>query len=152
MASQARAANSRKKSTSRQRIRKKPGNGGTGEYYHIEVLPRADFVNFQTQSVGRHGHIQRVAGQRSSGYWSTVKWLIDKNDAHVQDNRLVPDTLAAKNVMEQLGSEPVRKLGDLFKARPRPSFREQPESDRTRTRARRAHGKKTQTGRRQHRN
>jgi hypothetical protein len=108
-------------------------------------------VSFQTQTVGRRGHIQRVAGQRSSGYWSTVKWLIDKKEAHVQDNKLVPDTLAARNVMEQLGSEPVRMLGDRFKARPRPGFREEPKSTRSQTRATRARGentKKSQAGRR----
>lgn len=127
---------------SRQKTRKKPGSTGKGEYYHIEVLPKTDFVTFQTQDVGRRGHIQRVAGQRSSGYWSTVKWLIDKNDAHVQDNKLIPDTNEAKNVIEQLGSEPVRMLGDRFKARPRPSFREEAKPTRTQARARRENVKK----------
>src|SRR6185436_1693804 len=124
MANQRTTANSQrnKQTTVRKPTRRKPGSTGAGEYYHIEVLPRTDFVSFRTQEVGRRGHIQRVAGQRSSGYWSTVKWLIDKNEAHVQDNKLVADTPAAKEVIEQLGSEPVRMLGDLFKARPRPNF------------------------------
>src|SRR5262245_7270084 len=152
MANQRRMANSRKSkktssASSRKQTRKKPGSTGTGEYYHIEVLPKADFVTFQTQDVGRRGHIQRVAGQRSSGYWSTVKWLIDKNDAHVQDNKLVPDTNEAKSVIEQLGSEPVRFLGDRFKARPRPNFLEAPKPARAQvraqTRVRRESAKKT---------
>jgi hypothetical protein len=149
MTNQRRTANSRenKKITSRKQTRRKPGSTGKGEYYHIEVLPKADFVTFQTQDVGRRGHIQRVAGQRSSGYWSTVKWLIDKDDAHVQDNRLVPDTKAAKDVIEQLGSEPVRMLGDLFKARPRPSFRDEPKPTRSQTRTRRETVKKAQASR-----
>jgi hypothetical protein len=149
MAIQGRMAKSQKnkKSAPRQKARRKAQSAGAGEYYHIEVLPRTDFVNFQTQAVGR-GHIQRVAGQRSSGYWSTVKWLIDKSDAHVQDNKLVPDTLAARNVMEQLGSEPVRKLGDLFKARPRPSFRMEQKPTRSPTRAQRGNTKRSQAGRR----
>ena len=149
MANQPTRANSRKykKSTSEQKTRRKPGSTGKGEYYHIEVLPKADFVTFQTQEVGRRGHIQRVAGLRSSGYWSTVKWLIDKDDAHIQDNKLIPDTNEARNVIEQLGSEPVRMLGDLFKARPRPSFREEPKSTRTQTRARRDTVKKAQASR-----
>ena len=139
MANQRKTANSRKykKSASVQKPRRKPGSTGKGEYYHIEVLPRADFVTFQTQDVGRRGHIQRVAGQRSSGYWSTVKWLIDKDDAHIQDNRLVPDTKDAQAVIEQLGSEPVRMLGDLFKARPRPNFRQESKSMLGQTRSRR---------------
>jgi hypothetical protein len=136
-----------KRPSTQKQTRRKPGSTGKGEYYHIEVLPKADFITFQTQDVGRRGHIQRVAGQRSSGYWSTVKWLIDKNDAHVQDNKLIPDTNEAKNVIEQLGSEPVRMLGDLFKARPRPSFREEPKSAHTTRRGRRETIKKAQTTR-----
>ena len=145
MTNQYRMANSRdnKKSSRRKQTRKKPGSTGKGEYYHIEVLPKADFVTFQTQDVGRRGHIQRVAGQRSSGYWSTVKWLIDKDDAHIQDNKLIPDTKDAQAVIEQLGSEPVRFLGDRFKARPRPNFREAPKAVRTQTRVRRESAKKT---------
>ena len=150
MASQGKMANSQKnkKSVPRQKTRQKSRSAGAGEYYHIEVLPRTDFVNFQTQAVGR-GRIQRVAGQRSSGYWSTVKWMIDKSDAHVQDNKLVPDTPAARNVMEQLGSEPVRMLGDWFKARPRPSFHTERKPTRSSTPARRGNTKSSQAGRRQ---
>jgi hypothetical protein len=51
--------------------RKKPGSAGKGDYYHIEVRPKSEFVSFRTQDVGRKGHIQRVAGKRSSGSWST---------------------------------------------------------------------------------
>jgi hypothetical protein len=149
MANQRRTATGRKNKmpVSRQKTRRKPSSTGKGEYYHIEVLPKADFVTFQTQDVGRRGHIQRVAGQRSSGYWSTVKWLIDKTDAHVQDNKLIPDTNEAKNVIEQLGSEPVRMLGDRFKARPRPSFRAEAKPTRTQTRARRESVRKMQSTR-----
>lgn len=149
MANQHRTAHSRenRKAATSKQTRRKPGSTGKGEYYHIEVLPKSDFISFQTQDVGRRGHIQRVAGQRASGYWSTVKWLIDKDEAHVQDNKLVPDTKAARDVLEQLGSEPVRMLGDLFKARPRPSFRGEPKPVRTVTRARRETPRKVQTAR-----
>ena len=149
MANQRKTTNSRKNkiSTSRKQTRRKPGSTGKGEYYHIEVLPKADFVTFQTQDVGRRGHIQRVAGRRSSGYWSTVKWLIDKDDAHIQDNKLVPDTKDAQAVIEQLGSEPVRMLGDLFKARPRPNFRQETKSTLGRTRSRRESTRSTSTRR-----
>jgi hypothetical protein len=148
MASRRRTTKGRTKSTREPKPRKQQRRATRSEYYHIEVLPRTDFVSFQTQTVGRRGQIQRVAGQRSSGYWSTVKWLIDKKEAHVQDNKLVPDTLAARNVMEQLGSEPVRMLGDLFKARPRPSFQREEKSTRPPARTPRESTKKPQTGRR----
>jgi hypothetical protein len=99
--------------------RKKPGSTGKGDYYHIEVRPKSEFVSFRTQDVGRKGHIQRVAGKRSSGSWSTAKWLIGKEDAHVQGSKLIPDTKDAKEVIKQLGSQPVRVIGDQFKASPR---------------------------------
>jgi len=101
--------------------RRKPGSKGQGDYYHVEVRPGEKFVTFRTQDVGRRGHIQRVAGQRFSGYWTTVKWLIAKEEAHVQDAKLVPDTKAAKEVIEQLGSPPVHWIGDRFRAKPDPN-------------------------------
>jgi hypothetical protein len=104
--------------------RKSPGSSGTGDYYHVEIRPGEEFVTFQTQDIGRRGHIQRVAGKRSSGYWTTVKWLIGKEDAHIQDKELVPDTKAAKDVIKQLGSQPVRLIGDRFRARPKPNASE----------------------------
>ena len=108
-----------KKVPARESSRKKPGSTGRGEYYHIEVRSAGDFVSFQTQDVGRPGHIQRVAGRRPTGYWATVKWLIGKEDAHVQGTQLVADTKDAREVIEQLGSQPVHVVGDRFKARPR---------------------------------
>ena len=107
-------ATSRKKTE-----RKKPGSTGQGDYYHVEVRPRGDFVSFRTQDVGDPGHIQRVAGKRESGSWATVKWLIGKQDAHVSGDSLVGDTRDAKDVIKQLGSKPVHKKGDLFEAKPR---------------------------------
>ena len=97
----------RKKTRVKEPPRRKPGSSGKGDYYHVEVRPGEEFVTFRTQDVGRRGHIQRVAGQRFSGYWTTVKWLIGKEEAHVQDAKLVPDTKAAKEVIQQLGSQPV---------------------------------------------
>ena len=133
-----------KKVPARDSARKKPGSTGRGEYYHIEVRPAGDFVTFQTQDVGKPGHIQRVAGRRSSGYWSTVKWLIGKEDAHVQDKTLVPDTKDARNVIEQLGSQPVHLIGDRFKAKPREKIPESEKPTPAQTRARRKNIKKAQ--------
>jgi hypothetical protein len=99
--------------------RKAPGASGQGDYYHVEVRPRGDFVKFRTQDVGDPGHIQRIAGQRETGSWGTVKWLIGKEDAHVAGNRLVGNTKDAKDIINKLGSEPVHKMGDIFEAKPR---------------------------------
>lgn len=114
----------KKAQTKKQAKRKAPGSSSTGEYYHVELRPGEEFVTFQTQDVGRRGHIQRVAGRRSSGYWTTVKWLIGKEDAHIQDEELVPDSKAAKDVIKQLGSQPKRLIGDRFRAKPKPNASE----------------------------
>ena len=130
------------------RARKKPGSTGEGDYYHIEVRPKDEFVTFRTQDVGAPGHIQRVAGKRSSGSWVTVKWLIGKEDAHIQDDKIAPDTKNAKKVLEQLGSEPVRVQGDRFRAKPRPNVPERAIPTSAQRRAGQQNIKKAQAGRR----
>src|ERR671934_3101069 len=74
------------------RKRKKPGTGGQGDYFHVTVRDKKDFVTFRTQDVGEPGHVQRVAGKRESGSWDTATWLISKEDAHVEGGKLIPDT------------------------------------------------------------
>jgi hypothetical protein len=98
--------------------RQKPGSGGRGNYYHVEVRDGADFETFRTQDVGNPGHLQRVSGKRPSGSWATVKWLIGKEDAHVDDGKLVGDTRDAKELIKKLGSRPVQVRGDRFQAKP----------------------------------
>jgi hypothetical protein len=136
-----------KKVPARESARKKPGSTGQGEYYHIEVRSAGDFVSFQTQDVGKPGHIQRVAGRRPTGYWATVKWLIGKEDAHVQGTKLVADTKDAREVIEQLGSQPMHVIGDRFKARPRARVAEKASGKPAQTDAPRRNVKKAQTAR-----
>jgi hypothetical protein len=127
--------------------RKKPGAGGEGEYYHVAVRPKEDFVTFRTQDVGKPGHIQRVAGKRQSGSWDTVKWLISKHDAHIEDGRLIADTKEAKQVLGDLASPPRRARGDLFEARPRRNVPEREKPTPAQQRARRANIQKAQAAR-----
>lgn len=129
------------------RSRKKPGTGGGGDYYHIAVRPKKEFVTFRTQDVGDPGHIQRVAGKRSSGSWDTVKWLIGKEDAHIEGGRLVPDTADARKLLDDLGSRPIHVKGDLFKAKPRPNVPEREKPTPAQRRARSANIKKAQAAR-----
>ncbi len=124
--------------------RKSPGTGGGGEYYHIEVRPGEDFATYRTQDVGDPGHLQRVAGKRESGSWATVKWLIDKNDAHVDGDRLVGDTQEAKDLIKKLGSKPVHKKGDVFEAKPRRNVPEKSKPTAAQKRARSQNIKKAQ--------
>jgi len=136
-----------KSTKSRSSGRKKPGSTGEGNYYHVEVRPKDEFTTFRTQDVGDRGHLQRVAGKRASGSWATVKWLIGKEDAHVEGGKLVPDTKEAKDLIKKLGAEPVRKSGDRFEARDRPNVPERSKPTAAQTRARRENIKKAQAAR-----
>jgi hypothetical protein len=129
------------------RSRARPG-AGSGEYYRVEVRPKSEFLRFRTQDVGRKGHIQRIAGQRASGSWSTVTWLISKEDAHLQGGRLVADSPAARELMARLGSRPVHTQGDRFEARDRPNIPERSKPTPAQRRARSANIKKAQAARR----
>jgi hypothetical protein len=127
--------------------RKKPGSGGQGNYYHVEVREGGDFETFRTQDVGGEGHLQRVGGKRPSGSWATVKWLISKEDAHVEDGKLVGDTKDAKDLIKKLGSRPVQLSGDRFEAKPRRNVPEKSKPTAAQTRARRQNIKKAQATR-----
>lgn len=129
------------------RARRRPGAGG-GRYYRVEVRPKSEFISFRTQDVGQKGHIQRVAGRRSSGSWATVTWLIGKDDAHVLHGHLVPDTLDARKLIAQLGSRPVHTTGDSFTASDRRNIPEKEKPTAAQRRARNANIKKAQAARR----
>ena len=129
------------------RTRIKPGRTGEGEFYHIGVRPKEDFVTFRNQDVGEPGGIERVAGKRQSGSWSTVKWLVSKDFAHVEGGKLVPDHRDAKALFEELGAEPVHIRGDYFEAKDRPNVPEQNKPTAAQKRARSANIKKAQAAR-----
>ena len=135
------------KSTKSSSGRKAPGSGGSGEYYHVEVRDDSDFETFRTQDVGGQGHLQRVGGKRASGSWATVKWLVSKEDAHVENGKLVGDTKDAKDLIKKLGSQPVQVSGDRFEAKPRRNVREKDKPTAAQTRARRQNIKKAQAAR-----
>jgi hypothetical protein len=133
------------KSTSSRR--QKPGSGGQGDYYHVEVRQGGDFEAFRTQDVGYAGHLQRVGGKRPTGSWATVKWLISKEDAHVENGKLVGDTRDAKALIKKLGSQPVQVVGDRFKAKDRPDVPEKSKPTAAQTRARHQNIRKAQAAR-----
>src|SRR3990167_8319086 len=81
--------------------RAKPGTTGKGKFYHIEVRPKDAFVTFRVQDVaGEKGHIGRVAGKRLNGSWDTQKWMISKCDAHIENGRLVADSIHAHKILQ----------------------------------------------------
>lgn len=99
------------------RSRAKPGSTGEGDYFHVVVRDKNQFTSFRTQDVGDPGGLQRRAGRRSSGSWSTQAWLISKDDAHVEDGELIADSQDAKDLLERLGSTPTHEKGDVFRAK-----------------------------------
>ena len=130
------------------RGRKKPGTTGQGDYYHVEVRPKEGFTTFRTQDVGDKGHLQRVAGKRSSGSWATTKWLISKEDAHVEEGHLVGDTREVKDLLKKLKTKPVHMSGDRFQAKDRPNVPERAKPTAAQQRARQQNIKKAQATRR----
>ena len=137
-----------KKALPEGRARKKPGATGEGNYYHIDVRPKGEFSTFRTQDVGGPGHLLRVAGKRSSDSWSTAAWLISKDDAHLENGKLVGDTKDAKDLLKNLRSRPVHLSGDRFKATDRPDVPERSKPTAAQTRARRENIKTAQAARR----
>jgi plasmid stabilization system protein ParE len=107
------SSRARARSQPQGRGRSKPGAGG-GQFFHIEVRPRTEFKTFRTQDVGKRGGIERVAGKRASGSWSTQKWLIAKDQAHIERGMLIGDTVDARRVLTMLGSEPRHIKADRF--------------------------------------
>ena len=105
-------AKPRAKSTARRRT-KSTARRRRG-FFHIEVQPREAFVEFKTQSIGSDGGIERVAGKRAGGSWSTQEWLIAKDQAHVERGLLIGDTVDARKVLTMLGSEPRHIKADRF--------------------------------------
>jgi hypothetical protein len=132
----------------KRRKRAKPGTTGEGDYFRITVRPKEEFSTFRYQDVGEKGHIQRLAGRRSSGSWDTQVWLISKEDAHIEGDTLIPDTDDARNLIEGLGSKPTHVEGDVFNAKDRPNVPESKKPTEAQQRARLENIKKAQQARR----
>ena len=99
-------------------MRKAPGTGGQGKFYRVNVRDKSDFVIFRNHDIGKKGGIERLAGKRANGRWATVTWLIDKNEAHIQNGILIGDSPEAKEVLRKLRRKPRHVKGDVFKAGP----------------------------------
>jgi hypothetical protein len=128
------------------RRRTKPGAGG-GDFFRVEVRSKDEFKTFRTQDVGDPGGIERLAGKRPSGSWSTVTWLIGKEHAHREGNRLVADTKDARKVLNSLGAEPRHLRGDRFTAKDRPNVPERTKPTPAQKTARRRNIRKAQAAR-----
>ena len=133
------------------RTRKKPGTGGKGKFYRIVVRPKGEFVTFRNQDVGTKGHIQRLAGRRKNGSWATQAWLIAKTDATKRGGTLVGKTADAKKLLAKLGKKPKKKIGAVYKAKPRKNIPEKSKPTPAMRKAQKRNIKKAQAVRRKKR-
>ena len=129
------------------RSRAKPGTKGEGNYYRIVLRPKDQFKTFRYHDVGDPGHTLRLAGRRSSGSWDTQAWLISKEDAHIENNSLIPDTKDAREIIQNLGSSPKHVKGDVFEAKDRPNVPESAKPTPAQKRARSENIEKAQQAR-----
>ena len=90
-----------------------------GEFYYIEVRPIAEYKAFRTREVDDKDGIERVGGQRADGSWDTVKWLVSKELAHLENGRLAADHSDVKELFEKFDSEPKHIAGNRFEAQER---------------------------------
>lgn len=129
------------------RARRRPGTGGKGRYFRIEVRPTARFVSYRLHDVGRGGHTKRLAGKRTSGSWDTKSWLVLKSDAHVKGRTLVIDNPSTKTALKGIRG-PIRHFkGDIFRAKPRRNVPEASKPTPAQRRARTKNIKKAQRAR-----
>jgi hypothetical protein len=135
------------------RSRRKPGTTGKGKFFRIEIRPKAQFTSFRVQDVGKKGGLERLAGRRSSGSWSTVSWLLSKEKAHVGPNHtLVIDDKKDKASLAKAISGKVKWVkGDVFSAHPAKNVPEAAKPTPAMKRAQKANIKKAQSARRKRR-
>ena len=129
------------------RSRIKPGMGGKGRFYRIEVRPKSEFVSFRNQDVGKIGGLERLSGRRSSGSRDTITWLVEKTKAHVKGNHLIIDDQKARTALKQIRGPIVHKKGDVFRAYPRRNIPESEKPTIAQRRAQQANIKKAQRAR-----
>ena len=131
------------------RGRKKPGVGGAGKFFRIEVRPKGQFTSFRTQDVGKKGGLERIAGRRSSGSWATATWLIAKKHAHMVGKKLVIDDAKERaSLAKALRGAITHVKGDVFRAYPAKNVPEKAKPTRAMKRARKSNIKKAQAARR----
>lgn len=131
------------------RERIKPGMGGSGTFYRIEVRPKGQFTSFRTQDVGKKGGLERIAGRRTSGSWATATWLIAKKNARVVGKKLIITNLKEKISLAKSIRGPITwAKGDVFHAHPVKNVPEAAKPTRAMQRAQSKNIKKAQAVRR----
>ncbi len=91
----------------------KLGASAVSKHYHITITPKS-LAKIRLLSAGKRGQEMRLAGKKLGGPLSTLKWLINKNEAVIKNSYLQGRSKKAKAILTQLGSVPRRQKGDLF--------------------------------------
>lgn len=129
--------------------RKAPGTGGKGKFFRIVVRPKQEFSSFRIQDVGSKGHLERLAGHRSSGSWDTVSWLVSKDDAHIKGGKLVITNKKVKDAVAKGTSGTIKHVrADVFHAHPRKNVPERSKPTKAMREAQKKNIKKAQSARR----
>ncbi len=137
-----------KKNVPQKKTRLKPGTGGKGKFYRIEVRPKSDFKTFRTQDVGEKGGLERIAGKRATGSWATATWLISKDKATVKGGKLLITDTKDKTLLKSLRGPILHVKGDIFKSHPRKNIAEKDKPTPAMKKAQMANIKKAQAGKR----
>ncbi len=90
---------------------------GENGFYHIEIKSPEEFKRFRTQGVGEKSGIERVGGQRNDGTWETVKWIIGKKMAHIENGKLIADHNETQKLFDDLDAAPKLIEDDRFEAK-----------------------------------
>lgn len=99
-------------------LRKQPGEGGGGKYYHILLRPKGRFVLFRTIPVVDTDGTLEVLGRKPTDEWETHKILVRK-EITVQKGRELSVTLHSTRFMLPELQGPIRQLhDDVFVAKP----------------------------------
>lgn len=74
------------------------------DFYLIIVRPKAEFVAFRFCGCGHSNRNHQLEGQTGQGNWNTQAWYISKNEAHIDEEKLVGDSEEAKSIISSLKS------------------------------------------------
>ena len=101
-------------------LRKQKSRSLDEKFFRIEVRPKKGFVVFRKDSVGKKDGLMRVSGKREDGKWVTVRWLVNKKDAHVDgDRNLIVDDPRVRALLKNIRGQIVHVKGDVYVAKPR---------------------------------
>jgi len=85
-----------------------------GTYFRINVRPRNQFVEFNSEYVDKDNGIQQIVGKKPTGEWLTQSWIIDKSAAHVKSGALIADTKSVSKLLMVLDGSIKHIEGDVF--------------------------------------